>query len=110
MKYTSIVNYYQAVIFFHNVKGLPVAGWSDKLLAQTIKGIKNSKPHVDDAKDPIRPEHLEIMYRKVDTSSFYMLTMWCMILFLFKTLLRVSHVVISPHTLLVKKIVFKSWG
>ena len=59
MKYTSIINYYQAVIFFHSVKGLPVAGWSDKFLAQTIKGIKNSKPHVDGAKDPVRPEHIE---------------------------------------------------
>ena len=110
MKYTSIVNDYQAVIFYHNVRGLPVAGWSDKLLAQTFKGIKNSNPYVDDAKDPIRPEHLDIMYRKVDGSSFYMLTIWCMILFLFKTLLRVSHVVISPHTLMVKDVLFKSWG
>ena len=46
MKYTSIVNYYQAVIFYHNVKGLPVAGWSDKLLSQTFKGIKNTNPYV----------------------------------------------------------------
>ena len=42
--------------------------------------------------------------------SFHMLTIWTMILFLFKTLLRVSHVVTSPHTLLVRDIVFKSWG
>ena len=110
MKYTSIVNYYQAVIFSHNVKGLPVAGWSDKLLSQTCKGIKNSNPYVDEAKDPIRPEHLDIMYRKVNMASVYILTIWAMILFLFKTLLRVSHVVSSPHTLLVKDIVFKSWG
>ena len=110
MKYTSIVNYYQAVIFYHNVRGLPVARWSDKLLAQTFKGIRNTNPHVDNAKDPIRPEHLGILYRKVDRSSFYMLTIWCIVLFLFKTLLRVSHVVISPHNLLVKDIVFKSWG
>ena len=39
-----------------------------------------------------------------------MLSIWTMILFLFKTLLRVSHVVTSPHTLLVKDIVFISWG
>ena len=39
-----------------------------------------------------------------------MLTIWTMILFLFKTLLRVSHVVISQHTLSVNDIVFTSWG
>ena len=38
------------------------------------------------------------------------LSIWTMILFLFKTLLSVSHVVTSPHTLLVKDIVFTSWG
>ena len=76
----------------------------------SILGIKNTNPHVDNAKDPIRPEQLELLYRKVDRSSFYMLTIWCMILFLFETLLRVSHVVTSPHNLLVKDIVFKSWG
>ena len=74
MKYTSIVNYYQAVIFYHNIKGLPVAGWSDKLLSQTFKGIKNSNPYVDNTKDPIRPEHLDIMYRQVDMDSYYCLT------------------------------------
>ena len=110
MKYTSIVNYYQAVIFYHNIKGLPVAGWSDKLLSQTFKGIKNSNPYVDNTKDPIRPEHLDLMYRQVDMDSCYYLTIWTMILFLFKTLLRVSHVVSSPHTLVVKDIVFTSWG
>ena len=73
MKNTSIVNCYQAVIFYHNVKGLPVAGWSDM-------------------------------------DSYYMLSIWTIILFLFKTLLGVSHVVTSPHTLLVKDIVFTSWG
>ena len=110
MKYTSIVNYYHAVIFYYNVKGLPVAGWSDKLLSQTFKGIKNTNAYVDNSKDPIRPEHLDMMFRQVNMDSYYMLTIWTMILFLFKTLLRVSHVVTSPHTLLVKDIVFTSWG
>ena len=110
MKNTSIVNCYQAVIFYHNVKGLPVAGWSDKLVSQTFRGIKYSNPYVDNSKHPIRPEHLEMMYRQVNMDSYYMLSIWTMILFLFKTLLRVSHVVTSPHTLLVKDIVFTSWG
>ena len=72
MKYTSIVNYYQAVIFYHNVKGLPVADWSDKLLSQTFKGIKNANPYVDNSKDPIRPEHLEMMYKQINMDSYYM--------------------------------------
>ena len=65
---------------------------------------------MDNSKDPIRPKHLEMMYRQVNMDSYYMLSIWTMILFLFKTLLIVSHVVTSPRTLLVKDIVFTSWG
>ena len=74
MKYISNVNYYQAVIFYHNVKGLPVARWSDKLLSQTFKGKKNTNPYVDNSKDPMRPEHLDMMFRQVNMDSYYKLT------------------------------------
>ena len=71
MKYTSIVNYYKAVIFYHNVKGLPVARWLDNLLSQTFKGINNSNPYVDNSKDPMRPEHLDMMFRQVNMDSYF---------------------------------------
>ena len=54
--------------------GILLLGWSERLLAQTCKGITNSNAHVDEAKDPIRPQHLDIMYSKVDMASFYTLT------------------------------------
>ena len=52
MRYLSVINYYQTVIFYHNVKGCIIAGWSDSLVSQTVKGIRNSQNTMDDVKDP----------------------------------------------------------
>ena len=43
MRYSSVINYYQTVIFYHNVNGKIVANWSDPLLAQTVKGMKKTR-------------------------------------------------------------------
>ena len=42
MRYSSVINYYQTVIFYHNIKGRLVANWSDPMLSQTVKCIKKS--------------------------------------------------------------------
>ena len=110
MKYSSVINYYQTVIFFHKVKGHTVAGWSDMLVSQTVKGIKNSKKILDDVKDPLTLKNVGKMYRKADTKTHMGLLVWSIIVFLFSTLLRISHVVLSPHTLLRKDIKFFNWG
>ena len=108
MKYSSVINYYQTVIFFHKVKGHSVAGWSDILVSQTVKGIKNSQKNPEDVKDPLTLTNLGKMYRKADTKTHMDLMVWSTIVFLCSTLLRVSHVVLSPHTLLRKDIkIFK---
>ena len=110
MKYSSVINYYQTVIFFNKVKGHSVAGWSDILVSQTVKGIKNSQKILDDVKDPLTLKHLEKMYRKAVTKTHMGLMVWTMIVFLFSTLLRVSHIVLCPHTLLRRDIKFFKWG
>ena len=50
------------------------------------------------------------MYRKADTKTHMGIMVWTMIVFLFSTLLRVSHVVLSHHTLLRRDIKFFKWG
>ena len=98
MKYSSVINYYQTVIFYHNVKGCIIAEWSDSLVSQRVKG--NSQSALEDVKDPLVLKKLGKMYRQADTKTHMGLLVWAMVVFLFSTLLRVSHVVVSPHTLL----------
>ena len=92
------------------MKGHTVAGWSDILVSQTVKGITNSQKIMDDVKDPLTLKNVGKMYRKADTKTHMGLMVWTMIVFLFSTLLRVSHVVLSPHTLLRRDIKFFKWG
>ena len=60
-------------------------------------------------KDPLFPKHL-VKLSKVDSESDIQRLVWAAMCFLFRTLLRVSHVVSSPHTLLNSDVVFTNWG
>ena len=58
MRYSSVIDNYQTVIFYHNVKGSLAANWSDPKLSQTVKGIKNLETIPEDVKDPLTEKHL----------------------------------------------------
>ena len=76
-----------------------MANWSDPMLAQTVKGIKNVETVPEDVKDPLTEKHLKLMFSGINVKSEYCVLIWTMIIFLFRTLLRVGHAVILPHTL-----------
>ena len=103
IKYSSVINY-QTVIFYHNVKGCIVAGWSDSLVSQTMKHIKNSQCANEDVKDPLDLKKLGSMYRQADTKSHMGLLVWAMVFFLFSTLLM------SPPPLSRRDIKVFKWG
>ena len=98
------------MIFYHNVKGKPVANWSDPMLSQTVKGITNLETIPEDVKDPLTDKHLDIMFPNVKVKNEFGILIWTMIIFLFRTLLRVGYVVVSPHALRRRDIKFFKWG
>ena len=110
MRYSSVINYYQTVIFYHNVRGRPVANWADPMLSQTVKGIKNLETIPEDVKDPLTEKHLVIMFAMVEVKKEFAILIRTMIIFLFRTLLRVGHVVVSPHTLRRRDVKIYKWG
>ena len=65
MKYLSVINYYQTVICYHNIKGKVVVNWSDPMLAQTVKGIKNLETVPEDVKDPLTEDNLKAILKNV---------------------------------------------
>ena len=69
------------------MKGFIVAGWSDSLVSQIVKGIKNSQNAPEDVKDPLDLKNLGKMYRQADTKNHMGLVVWAMVVFLFSTLL-----------------------
>ena len=107
---SSITTYIQAVIFFHNIHGHQPPDWKDFELKATMSGIRNLQVTPSNQKDPLFPKHLVKIARVVDNESVIQRLVWAAMCFLFRTLLRVSHVVSSPHTLKTKDVVFTNWG
>ena len=107
LKPSSVHAYYQSVIFHHVCAGLEPVRVSNPILNATLKGIERCKGQATRAKDPLFPKDLQKLCKCVDFSLDLEFLVFVAALFLFRTLLRVSHVVESPHTLKVKDLQFK---
>ena len=103
IRYSSVINYYQTVMFYHT-------NWTDPMLSQTVKGIKNMETTPEDVKDPMTEKHLSMMFSNVKVKAEFSVLIWTMIIFLFRTLLRVGHVVVLPHTLRRRDVKFFKLG
>ena len=96
---SSITAYIQAVIFFHILKGHEPPALSDKQLKATLNGIRNVQSVPKRQKDPIQVNQLLLIYDELDQLSDLHVCFWAAALLLFRTLLRVSHVTTSLHSL-----------
>ena len=83
---------------------------TDPMLSQTVKGIKNMETTPEDVKDPVTEKHLSKMFSNAKVKNEFSVLIWTMIIFLFRTLLRVGHVVVLPHTLRRRDVKFFKWG
>ena len=99
LKISTVKAYYQAVIFHHVCAGLEPVRMSNPVLKATLKGIENCKSEDSKGKDPILPHHLRRIMSIVDMSNELEVLVSIACLFMFRTLLRVSNIVHSNHTL-----------
>ena len=100
LKVSSIITYYQAIVFYHVCAGLEPVRLSNPTLKATIKGIEKGESKSACGKDPMFPEHLLAMGKVVDFDSNLEVLVFIAVLLMFRTLLRVSHIVSSNHMLL----------
>ena len=108
--YSSVIAYYSAVVFMHVCRGYEPVRVSNPILRATLEGIGRQNGKDQKGKDPIFPIHLKKVAAVVEwVSDWEFLTFVC-IVFLFRTLLRVSHVVWSSHTLLRSDVKFNVNG
>ena len=110
MLHSSITTYILAVVFFHNINGYTPPSLTDHRLRATLKGIQNRQSIPKRQKDPLHPRQLMEIYRVLKRSCDMEMVVWCAMLFLFRTLLRVSHVINSPHMLRGKDLNFTEEG
>lgn len=110
MKLSSIITYYQAVRHFHILFGLKAPALSEPYLRVIINGISNTPAGRTVPKDPFGLRHLMLVYNVICLDLDIHVLLWTALLLMFRSLLRVSHIVQSPHTLLHQDIEFKEWG
>ena len=94
----------------HTCQGLDPVTIANPVLKATLKGIGNVEGNVEIPKDSMFPRHLLKISRIVNLSSELEVLMFTAILFLFRTLLRVSHVVSSEHTTTKGDVMFNENG
>ena len=110
MKASSIITYIQAVNFQMVMLGLPSVSLKEPLLKMTLQGISRLPVNNLHQRDPMLPSHLSKIYDVLDVKNDVEIIVYVSSLLMFRTLLRVSHVVKSPHTLKIKDVVMESWG
>lgn len=110
LSYASIVSYCQSVIFWHKYFGLVPPSTSSPEVQFTLLGVKRIGPLGPKPREPFMPNHLRAIHEVLDLTSMKSALFWASVLLMFRTLLRVSHVTPSPHTLGARDFVFKDWG
>lgn len=107
MKFASIVNYIQAVTLVHKLRNIEPPCVSSHAVRLTLQGAKRRLGSNPNPRRPVTIEILQRMFKCLDINVKIHVMFWASALLLFRSLLRVSHVIDSPHTLTVNDI---SWS
>lgn len=110
MVYSSVLAYINGVTFMLKLKGYKPPDISDTMIKMTLSGLKRDDKSSSRKRDPVKLSHLKRIYKSLKCEIDIDLLFWSMCLFLFRTLLRVSHIVSSPHTLRRSDIKLTDWG
>ena len=110
LSFSTIMTYYQSVIFKHVCCGLEPVRASNSVLRSTLNGIKRSQGLGEKGKDPMFPSHLKRIYNVLHVNVHVELLVFLAALLMFRSLLRVSHVVTSDHTLCRRDVLFNNKG
>lgn len=110
LSYSSICNYLHAVILVHRLSHCLPPSVSSDSVKLTLQGLKRKPRIVHDPRAPITLGHLKRLLGQLDLTRKAHVMFWTCLLLLFRSLLRVSHVTLSPHNLLIDDVKFVDSG
>lgn len=110
MKLSSMLVYYQSVKFFHKMFGLSAPSLSHPYLKSILGGVANIPSSRAVPKEPFTPGLLKKLAGVVALELEVHLLTWVAVVIMFRTLLRVSHLTDSEHTLKRSYVKLESWG
>lgn len=110
MTHGSIVNYIQAVLLGHKFRGVTPPVVSSAPVKLALAGVKRVGLKSLKSRDPVTIPILLLLFNSLKLSLRSHIMFWACCLLLFRSLLRVSHVVSSPHTLHVSDVCWEKNG
>lgn len=110
MTATSVNNYLHAVIVLHKLSDCAPPDMNSGPVKLTTLGIRNHPCVLPSPRQPVTLNHLKKMYLCLDLSKTVHVMFWSCLLTMFRSLLRVSHVTVSPHNMLRKDVCFSNLG
>lgn len=110
MVYTSVTNYLQAVIWAHKIRELIPPCVSSVPVKLALAGIKRVGKISTRVREPVTVSMLFKLYSCLDLTRITHVLFWAIALLLFRSLLRVGHVVKSPHNLKCSDVILGEHG
>lgn len=95
---------------FHVIFGLQAPSLSHPYLRLVMSGIENSPAGLVEPKEPFCASDLPKLLKVVCLDVDVHLLTWIATVLMFNSLLRISHIVLSPHTLLQEDVKIQEWG
>ena len=108
--YQTITQYVSGVWSLHKYLDYMYPDPTSFIIQSTLRGAKRLLGASTNPALPLSPENLCAIFRTLDMSSPMDVKFWAALILSFRCLLRVSHLVSSPHQLCVKDIEFNQEG
>lgn len=106
----AVATYVHALPFICHIKGLPAPDLSHPQVRLALKGVHRLCARSSRRRDPIDLKLLKLIYRNVNSHSKKWLTFWAACITMFRCLLCISNVILSPHAIRVRDVKFTDWG
>lgn len=108
--YVTIINYISGLWALHDYWGIPHVDPQIFLIRATLKGAKRLLGCESVQVDPLSPSELKLIFNHLNLDVWRDLQFWCAVCLMYRCLLRVGHIVASPHTMLVRDIKWTQGG
>ena len=108
--YVTICNYVSGVWALHDYWGIPHVDATTFLISSTLRGAKRLLGCESIQAPPLSPKDMGRIWYSMDLNKLCDVQFWCALTIMYRCLLRVSHVVTSPHTMKVKDLRWTDTG
>ena len=110
VSYLTITQYISGVWALHKYLGYSHPDPTSFIIQSTVRGAKRLLGAATNPALPLTPENLVAVFKTLDMAVFHDVIFWAALVLSFRCLLRVGHIVVSPHQLKVSDVVFTSTG